>query len=82
MQQLLGEVFEELGGIDFVTDWAEENPGDFMRIMMAANPPPIAGPGVSGGAVHLHMHPALAQPGPLDGTGRLDGTQTKVVSEQ
>ena len=40
MQQMLGQVLEELGGISFVVDWAEESPGEFMRLVMAATPPP------------------------------------------
>ena len=71
MQQLLGRVLNELGGVDAVVDWAEENMNDFMRLLMAASPPP-AGPQIPGiqNNTHLHVHPALV-PGPLD-----------VVSEQ
>ena len=63
MQRLLGATLERLGGIDFVQDWAEENPSEFMQLLMSANPAP--GGGSSGNTVNLNMHPALA-PGPLD----------------
>lgn len=66
MQQLLGTVFQEVGGMDFMVEWAEEFPTEFIRIMMAANPPPIQNPQGKGDTnINLVMHPALA-PGPLD----------------
>jgi hypothetical protein len=74
MQRLMGQVLEELGGIDFLVDWAEENPGEYVRILMAANPAPQqiatpAGGAGNGSGIHLHVHPALA-PTSLDG-GRI-----------
>ncbi len=67
LHRMLGEALERLGGIDFVVDWAEENPTDFMRIMLLLAPPPgaVTGGG-GGGGVHLHLHQDL-KPGPLDG---------------
>ena len=70
MQQMLGRVLEEVGGMDFMVDFAEENPGEFMRMLMAANPPPVQSHKAGGGGIHIHVPPTLA-PGPLD-----------VVSEQ
>ena len=67
MQQMLGQVLDELGGLDFVVNWAEECPGDFMRLLMAATPSPTAG---GSGGTHIHVHPALA-PGPLDIEGEV-----------
>lgn len=71
MQRVLATVLEELGGIDFIVEWAEEYPGEFMRMVMAANHVPNQAPSATpSGGVHLHVHPSL-QAGPLD-----------VVSEQ
>jgi hypothetical protein len=68
MQRLLGAVYEELGGLEFVVGWAEDNPSDFMRMLMAANPP-LSQHGPGGvPAMNLHIHPGLA-PGPLDAHG-------------
>ena len=66
MQQLFGAVFEELGGTDFMVEWAEDNPSQFMSLFMAANPNPVASSGSgSGPALHVHLPEGLA-PGPLD----------------
>lgn len=65
MQKLLGRTLDELGGLDFVVGWAEENPSDFMRLVMAANPPPQQSSHGGNGGVHIHMPPGLG-PGPLD----------------
>ena len=70
LQQLLGDVLDELGGIDFIVGWAEENPSEFMRILVAASGPTPTAPGTPGApnssaVLNLHLHPALA-PGPLD----------------
>jgi hypothetical protein len=71
MQRLLGAVYEELGGLDFVLGWAEDNPGDFMRMLMAANPVSMPGQGNNASTLNLHVHPGLV-PGPLDGAVTLD----------
>ena len=65
MQQMLGAVLDELGGIDFVVDWAEEYPGEFMRLVMAANPPPVQQQRQAQPNISLNIHPGL-KPGPLD----------------
>ena len=74
MQRLMGQVLDELGGVDFLVDWAEENPGEYVRILMAANPAPqqiAAAPGQPGGSgIHLHLHPSLA-PTQLDDGGHI-----------
>ena len=71
MQQLLGATLERLGGMDFVQDWAEEHPSEFMRLLMAANPDTTAK--ASGGqTINLNLHPALA-PGPLDKGVTIEG---------
>jgi len=67
MQKMLGGVFEELGGINFMTDWAEENPTEFVKLLMSQFPAvqhSHAG-GSSSTNLNLVIHPAL-QPGPLD----------------
>lgn len=68
MQKLLGRVLEEVGGIEFIVDWAEEHPGEFMRMVMAANPPaPTGHPAQQSTGVHIHLPEGLG-PGPLDVT--------------
>lgn len=71
MQRLFGETFEELGGIDFFTEWAEDNPTTFIQLMIAQMPQAHPSGGQSASNV-INIHPGLA-PGPLD---------EKVVSEQ
>ncbi len=63
---MLGEVFEELGGKDFLLDWAEENPDKFITHLMRLAPPAI--PKGQQGAIHLHVHSDL-QPSALDVAG-------------
>lgn len=63
MQGLLAETLDRLGGMDFVQEWAEDNPNEFMRLLAAAFPAPQQPSG--GQTINLNMHPALA-PGPLD----------------
>ena len=69
--QMLGDALEQLGGLDFIVDWAEEHPTEFMRVMLLIAPPPQAHATGSGG-MHLHLHQDLV-PGELDG---------KLVGEQ
>ena len=72
MQRLFGAVLDELGGVEFVVTWAEENPDSFMRLLLAANPVPVSGPGSPANTqINLNMHPGLA-PGPLDVTPDAD----------
>lgn len=56
---MLGRVYERLGGEDFVAQWAEENPGPFIRLFVGTTPAmqPL---NTVQGDVHLHVHPALA----------------------
>ena len=69
MQRLLGHTLDRLGGMDFVQEWAEDNPSDFMRLLMAANPAAVANtPGSN--QVNVNIHPALT-PGPLDIQGEV-----------
>jgi phage terminase large subunit-like protein len=60
MQQLFGAVFERLGGLDFMEEWAEEHPGEFMRLFIAVNPPLTHNN--SGGGVVININPELAAP--------------------
>jgi len=69
--RMMGEALEELGGVDFIATWAEENPGDFMRLMVSTIPNQTqGGPRTQGAATNfnINLHPGLA-PGPLDGMG-------------
>jgi hypothetical protein len=60
---MMGEVFEELGGQEFLLTWAEENQTEFIKMMFKLAPPAIP-KGVQGG-IHLHVHSDL-QPTELD----------------
>ena len=65
-QRLLGTVLDELGGTDFVVEWAEENPTAFMTMLAATMPPPDTGNVQTGGnQLHVHLPEGLG-PGPLD----------------
>jgi len=68
---LLADVLEELGGMEFVVTWAEENPTAFMQMIMASIPNHSAPSGDA--KLQLHIHPGL-QAGPLDIQGEtIDG---------
>jgi len=61
---MLGRVYQRIGGEDFVADWAEMYPGQYMKLLVGTTPgmQPMS---PFQGDVHLHVHPALA-PSPLD----------------
>lgn len=63
---LMGEVFEDLGGKEFLMTWAEENPDKFINHLMKLAPPAI--PKGQQGSIHLHVHNDLV-PGALDVAG-------------
>jgi len=66
IHQIMGDVFEELGGKKFVKKWAKENPTEYMKMVMKLAPPPRpTGNTNSGGTVHIHL-PEGIQPSPLD----------------
>ena len=72
---LFGEVFEDMGGKEFLRDWAEENPGRFITLLtkMTPNMTPI---NTIQGDVNLVVHNTL-------GPTALDGDVTdSVVDEQ
>ncbi len=66
MQQILGQALAELGGIEFIKSWAEENPDGFIRLLAAASPPPSPQPQAGGGPTINQNLPAGLAPGPLD----------------
>lgn len=66
---VFGRVFDRLGGEEFLYDWAEENPGRFITLIVGMTPNLTPMNSVQGD-VHLHVHASL-QPTELD-----------VVSEQ
>ena len=69
---LLADVLEEVGGIDFVVNWAEEHPTQFMQILMASIPAAVQ-PKQQDAKLALHIHPGL-EAGPLDVQGEtIDG---------
>ncbi len=63
---MMADVFEELGGEEFLLTWAEDNQTEFIRMMLKLAPPAI--PKGQTGAIHLHVHSDL-QPTELDITG-------------
>jgi len=56
---MLGRVYERVGGEDRVVEWADENFGGFLKLMMASTPSLQPMNHVQGD-VHLHVHHALA----------------------
>ena len=69
---LLAEVLEEVGGIDFIVNWAEEHPTQFMQILMASVPA-AQQPKQQDAKLALHIHPGL-EAGQLDIQGEtIDG---------
>jgi hypothetical protein len=64
----LGEIFIEVldavGGMDYLIEFAEDHPTQFIPILLRLMPVASASSQSSGG-VHLHVHPSL-QAGPLD----------------
>jgi hypothetical protein len=65
MQRLMGLVLDECGGVNFLVNWAEEYPNEFVQVLMAANPTAAQS---SSNTLNLNLHPSLSA-GPLD-TGR------------
>lgn len=62
--QMMGDALEELGGLSFIVDWAEDNPTDFIKIMLLLAPPAQVAQATA--TQHLHLHQDL-KPGRLDG---------------
>ena len=66
---VLAEVFERIGGIEAMIDWAEDNPAMFYQMMAKAAPPPSqnrGGSGDGGGTTVNVVLPQGLNPGPLD----------------
>ena len=64
------ETLNGLGGMDFLEQWAEDNPTEYINILLRLAPLPVANPqqqGTSAPVYNLNLHSSLA-PGPLDGT--------------
>ena len=62
---MMGRVFERLGGEDFMFEWAQDNPGRFLGMLVKATPGLAPTQGLQGD-VHLHVHNTLG-PSELDG---------------
>ena len=58
MHGIFGEVFQRLGGTDFLFEWAEENQGRFITLMTKMTPGLAPTQGFQG-EVHLHVHNSL-----------------------
>lgn len=65
MQRLFGTVLNELGGVSFLAEWAEEYPTQFVQIMVAQFPGVAAAAPTGGTGTNIHIHPSLS-PSPLD----------------
>ena len=66
--QILGEMLDELGGMDFLVDWAEQNPTAYVQMLMSASTPATHPGGGSGNSMHVHLEmPAGIKSSPLDG---------------
>jgi hypothetical protein len=63
MHQMFGKALENLGGQEFIDTWAEENPSEFVNILIRLTPMPQQTGPASG--TEIHIHPGL-QAGPLD----------------
>ncbi len=63
---LLGEVFEELGGKAFISEWAEDNPTKFIGLMFQQLPSAAPVTGYTG-EVNITINQSL-QPTDLDKT--------------
>ncbi len=57
-----GMVFEKIGGVDGLAEWAEDNPTDFFRIFSRMVPQDHAG----SGQINIQINNQLG-PSPLDG---------------
>ena len=55
---VLANVFDSLGGEDFILEWAEDNPGPFIKLLFAATPTMQPVSGVQGD-VNLIVHHTL-----------------------
>jgi hypothetical protein len=66
---MFGRVFERMGGEEFLLDWAQDNPGRFLSMLVKMTPTVQPTTGVQGD-VHLHVHHSLAP------------TELDVVAEQ
>ena len=65
LQRLFGETLHELGGMDFLAEWAEDYPDQFVRLLIVVNPPTAPQGPSSGPTINLNL-PAGCGPGPLD----------------
>lgn len=61
----MGRTYDRLGGDDLLYGWAEENPGGFLKMIMATTPSMQPVTSIQGDVI-LHVHPSLA-PTALDG---------------
>jgi hypothetical protein len=57
---IVGDIWEMVGGTQWAANWARENPGGYMKILMSATPTVSPMNHVQGDVV-LHVHPSLAQ---------------------
>lgn len=66
----MGRIYERLGGEDALLDWAEQNYGEFLKILIKLAPPPQHNDKPGQAVVNINLPEGLG-PSPLD-----------VVSEQ
>jgi hypothetical protein len=65
MHGVFGNVFDRLGGEDFIYEWAVDHPTQFIKILVSMAPGLMPTAGMQGD-VHLHVHHEL-KPTALDG---------------
>jgi hypothetical protein len=68
----LGRTYDRLGGDELLYEWGLENPGGFIKLMMATAPSVQPVTSIAGDVV-LHVHPSLA-PTALDAQEEKDIT--------
>ena len=64
---MFANTLEQVGGQDFINEWARNNPTLFMEMLLKLAPPPTPAGSGGGGSnrLELHIHPGL-QAGALD----------------
>ena len=58
MFAFLGGTFTRLGGVKRFDEWADDNYGDFIKLMFKSAPPQMPQQGVQG-EVNINLHPSL-----------------------
>ena len=76
VHEVFGEVFEELGGRDFLLEWAKQNPTPFVKLLAGMSPGLMPTQGMQGD-INITINNSLGKT-PLDGhvmEGEFDAVQ-------